>query len=61
MDFLTYAGIIGLVSMGDLAAKIQADWAEIGVKVNVKQQAGRTALGTDLGVEDVRLAKAQVE
>ena len=37
MDLQTLTGNQGLVSMGDLAAKIQADWAEIGVKVNVKQ------------------------
>lgn len=28
----------GGVSWGDLAAKIQADWAEIGVKANIKQE-----------------------
>jgi len=46
MDLLTYTGNSGLVTWGDLAAKIQADWAEIGVKVNVKQQSGAELLGT---------------
>lgn len=46
MDMLTLTGNQGLVNMGDLAAKIQADWAEIGVKVNVKQQAAAELLGT---------------
>jgi peptide/nickel transport system substrate-binding protein len=46
MDMLTYTGSGGLVVWGDLAAKIQADWAEIGVKINVKQQSGAELLGT---------------
>lgn len=46
VDMLTLTGNQGLVNMGDLAAKIQADWAEIGVKVNVKQQAAAEMLGT---------------
>ncbi|MBI1802237.1 MAG: ABC transporter substrate-binding protein [Chloroflexi bacterium] len=46
IDMLTLTGNQGLVSMGDLAAKIQADWAEIGVKVNVKQQPAAEMLGT---------------
>ncbi len=46
IDMLTLTGNQGLVNMGDLAAKIQADWAEIGVKVNVKQQAAAELLGT---------------
>lgn len=40
MDLLVPTGNgPGGVSWGDLAAKIQADWADIGVKVNIKQQA----------------------
>ncbi len=46
VDMLTLTGNQGLVNMGDLAAKLQADWAEIGVKVNVKQQAAAELLGT---------------
>ena len=46
MDMLALTGNSGLVTWGDLAAKIQADWAEIGVKVNVKQQPGAEMLGT---------------
>ncbi|MCA1554008.1 MAG: ABC transporter substrate-binding protein, partial [Chloroflexi bacterium] len=46
IDMLTLTGNQGLVNMGDLAAKVQADWAEIGVKVNVKQQAAAELLGT---------------
>jgi peptide/nickel transport system substrate-binding protein len=44
MDLQTYTGNGGLVSWGDLAAKLQADWAEIGVKVNVKQLPGAELL-----------------
>jgi peptide/nickel transport system substrate-binding protein len=46
IDMLTYTGNAGLVTFGDLAAKIQADWAEIGVKVNVKQQQQAELLAT---------------
>ena len=46
MDMLTLTGNQGLVNMGDLAAKLQADWAEIGVKINVKQQPAAEMLGT---------------
>jgi peptide/nickel transport system substrate-binding protein len=46
MDMLASTGNAGLVVVGDLAAKLQADWAEIGVKVNVKQQAQAELLAT---------------
>ncbi|TMC56620.1 MAG: ABC transporter substrate-binding protein [Chloroflexi bacterium] len=46
IDMLALTGNQGLVNMGDLAAKIQADLAEIGVKVNVKQQAAAELLAT---------------
>ncbi len=38
IDLMTYTGSNGIVQWSDLAAKLQADLAEIGVKVNVKQQ-----------------------
>jgi len=46
VDVLTLTGNQGIVTMGDLASKLQADWAEIGVKANVKQQAAAELLGT---------------
>lgn len=46
IDMLTLTGNQGLVNMGDLGAKVQADLADIGVKVNVKQQAAAELLGT---------------
>lgn len=46
IDMLTLTGNQGLVPMGDLGAKIQADLEEIGVKVNVKQQPAAELLAT---------------
>lgn len=46
MDMLTLTGNQGIVPMADLGAKIQADLAEIGVKLNVKQQPSAELLGT---------------
>lgn len=37
VELQTYTGNSGIVSMGDLAAKLQADWAEIGVNAKVTQ------------------------
>lgn len=39
IDLQTYTGNAGIVSLGDLGAKLQADLAEIGITVNVTQQA----------------------
>lgn len=46
IDMLTLTGNQGLVPMGDLGAKIQADLAEVGIKLNVKQQPAAELLGT---------------
>jgi peptide/nickel transport system substrate-binding protein len=46
IDLLTLTGNQGLVPMADLAAKIQADLADIGITVNVKQQAAAELLAT---------------
>ena len=46
MDLMTYTGSNGIVQWSDLAAKLQADLAEIGVKVNVKQQPAAELLKT---------------
>jgi peptide/nickel transport system substrate-binding protein len=46
IDVLTLTGNQGIVPMADLAAKLQADWAEIGVKVNIKQQPAAELLAT---------------
>lgn len=39
IDLQTYVGNAGIVPLGDLAAKIQADLADIGITANVSQQA----------------------
>lgn len=44
VEILTYTGNSGIVPMGDLAAKLQADWAEIGVNAKVTQQDQATLL-----------------
>lgn len=36
IDVQTISGNVGIVPMSDLAAKLQADWADIGVKANIK-------------------------
>jgi peptide/nickel transport system substrate-binding protein len=46
MDMLTLTGNQGLVPMGDLGAKIQADLDEVGIKLNVQQQPAAELLGT---------------
>ena len=38
IDLKTYTGASGIVQWGDLAAKLQADLAEAGIKANVSQQ-----------------------
>jgi peptide/nickel transport system substrate-binding protein len=46
IDMLTLTGNQGLVPMGDLGAKIQADLEEVGIKVNVKAQPAAELLAT---------------
>lgn len=46
IDMLTLTGNQGLVPMGDLGAKIQADLAEVGITLNVKQQPAAELLAT---------------
>ncbi len=46
MDLLTLDGNQGIVPMGDLGAKIQADLAEIGITLNVQQQPSAELLAT---------------
>lgn len=46
VDVLTLTGNQGLVNMGDLGSKLQADLAEIGIKVNFKQQPAADLLTT---------------
>ena len=45
MDVQTLSGNVGIVPMNDLAAKLQADWADIGVKANVKAVPAAELLG----------------
>lgn len=46
VDILTLTGNQGLVDMGNLGSKIQSDLAEVGIKVNFKQQPAADLLGT---------------
>ncbi len=46
IDLLTLDGNQGIVNMGDLGAKLQADLAEIGITLNVQQQPSAELLGT---------------
>lgn len=54
IDLQTYTGNLGIIPLGDLAAKIQSDLAEIGVKVNISQRPAAELLA------DYRAQKAPI-